>query len=161
VVRNPLDRFLSAYRDKMETRNQREKANFRNIVKDLNQHQPNFSNFVDTMLGMPVEKWDQHWAPIHRLCPPCAGFHAVARMETFSDDSQYIIQMAGLSHILEVPWRNEKRKSVRSTFQLQLSYYRQLTPPQLERLVEVYRVDFETYGYDPRPFLWMAKQPMN
>lgn len=101
--------------------------------------QPNFSNFVETMLGMPVEKWDQHWAPIHRLCPPCAGFHAVARMETFSDDSQYIIQMAGLSHILEVPWRNEKRKSARSTFQLQLSYYRQLTPPQLERLVEVYR----------------------
>ena len=141
--------------------------------------QPNFSNFVETMLGMPVEKWDQHWAPIHRLCPPCAGFHAVARMETFSDDSQYIIQMAGLSHILEVPWRNEKRKSARSTFQLQLSYYRQLTPPQLERLVEVYRcnhfdpstskdyivslyrVDFETYGYDPRPFLWMANQPMN
>merc|ERR1719500_1628541 len=111
VVRNPLDRFLSAYRDKMETQNQRKKANFRNIVKELN-HQVNFSNFVETMLGMPVEKWDQHWAPIHRLCPPCAGFHAVARMETFSDDSQYIIQMAGLSHR-----RNEKRKSARSTFQ--------------------------------------------
>ena len=140
--------------------------------------QVNFSNFVETMLGMPVERWDQHWAPMHLLCPPCAGFHAVARMETFDDDSQYIIQMAGLSNILDVPWRNEKRKSASSTFQLQLSYYRQLTTGQLQRLVEVYRCnclnnscfrlfclthreDFETYGYDPRPFLWMAKQPIN
>ena len=91
------------------------------------------------MLRIPVEKWDQHWAPMHRLCPPCAGFHAVARMETFTDDSQYIIQMAGLSNLLEVPWRNEKRKSASSTFQLQLSYYRQISPDQLKRLVEIYR----------------------
>ena len=98
-----------------------------------------FSNFVDTMLGIPVEKWDQHWAPMHLLCPPCLPFNAVARMETFSDDSQYIIQMAGLSNLLEVPWRNEKRKSASSTFQLQLSYYRQISPDQLKRLVEIYR----------------------
>ena len=94
------------------------------------------------MLGMPVEKWDQHWAPMNLLCPPCLPFHAVARMETFSDDSQYIIEKAGLSHILEVPWRNEKRKSGSSTFQLQLSYYSQLNPDQLQRLIEVYRFNY-------------------
>jgi len=33
-----------------------------------------------------------------------------------------------------------------------------LSVEQVQALVNIYRLDFELYGYDPEPFLWMASQ---
>ena len=100
--------------------------------------QMDFPKFVDRMLATPVESWDWHWIPIHLLCPPCAGYHVIGKMETFSEDTQYIIARAGLSDILkEVQQNNSKSKG--SLFQLHLSYFRQLSRRQLDQLVHIYR----------------------
>lgn len=144
IVRHPLDRFLAAYLDK----------------KGLGVHDAGVGNrswpqFVQHMLEIPKESWDMHWAPIHTICPPCIRYDIVARMETFLEDSEYVIHRAGLSNI-SVPWRN--KQSVGSSFKRNLSFYGMLSEKQVQALVNIYRLDFELYGYDPEPFLWMASK---
>lgn len=146
IVRHPLDRLLASYLDK------------RDLGKDWDEGVGNRSwpQFVQHMLEIPKERWNKHWAPIHILCPPCIRYDVIARMETFVDDSKYIIHRAGLSNILQVPWENKQR--VGSSFERNLSFYRMLSVEQVQALVNIYRLDFELYGYDPEPFLWMASQ---
>jgi len=93
IVRHPLERFLASYIDKQD-----------NWVFELG----SWPEFVENMLQIPVHNWNEHWAPIHTLCPPCIRYDIVARMETFEKDSAYIINRAGLSHLLHVPWSNKK-----------------------------------------------------
>ena len=64
VVRHPLDRFLASYRDKIEKGNN----TYYNGIFGT----PTWPKFVDRMLGSPPTSWDEHWAPMHVLCPPCA-----------------------------------------------------------------------------------------
>ena len=119
--RHPLDRFLASYIDKVEKGDEAwARKDFGNL---------NWTQFVDRMLETRPDTWNEHWAPIHHLCPPCirwirwtrwipqsivyAQWHCppcireelkvlppwkfigrydvVARMETFSADSEYII----------------------------------------------------------------------
>ena len=64
VVRHPLDRFLASFRDKIEKGNN----TYYNGIFGT----PSWPTFVDQMLGTPAASWDEHWAPMHLLCPPCA-----------------------------------------------------------------------------------------
>ena len=61
--RHPLDRFLASYLDKIEPGTN----NYYNGIFG----RPSFPQFVDVMLKKPGEGWDEHWAPISSLCPPC------------------------------------------------------------------------------------------
>jgi len=148
VVRHPLDRFLASFRDKIEKGNN---TYYKGLFGT-----PTWPTFVDRMLGTPAGSWDEHWAPMQFLCPPCARFHVVARMESFNEDTEYIISRAKLNHLLNVEWKN--KNSAGSHFQRHLSYYRQLSVEQVEGLVEAYRRDFILYNYDPEPYRWMAQQ---
>ena len=149
MARHPLERFLSSYRDKIELENSSyyfhslfgepdyEVGQYPDPPTHLSS-QMDFPTFVARMLATPVESWDWHWIPIHLLCPPCAGFHVIGRMETFSEDAQYIIARAGLADILkDVKQQNRKREG--SLFQLHLSYFCQLSRSQLDQLVDIYR----------------------
>ena len=61
--RHPLDRFLASYIDKVEKGDESwAKKSFGNL---------NFTEFVDRMLEDRPETWNEHWAPIHQMCPPC------------------------------------------------------------------------------------------
>jgi len=127
VVRHPLDRFLASYIDKIEPGTH---SYFRGIYG-----KPEWPQFVEMMLTLDV--WDEHWAPITSLCPPCLRYTTIARMETFSEDTSYIIHRAGLSETLQVRWSN--RKSSGNPFIRRLSYYRRLTLFQVNALVTRYR----------------------
>ena len=129
------------------------------------------------MLGMPVEKWDQHWAPMHLLCPPCAGFHAVARMETFDDYSRYRWPGSPISWTCPGGMRrgrvqarrsNSSSPTTDSSLLASSKGWSRFTGGSVGTTVYYFRLyflahrkDFEIYGYDPRPFLWMAKQPIS
>merc|ERR1711962_1734011 len=144
VVKHPLERFPASYIDKRGS-------------WDLGVGNRSLSQFVDHMLNKPVDSWKEHWAPIHTLCPPCVRYEIIARMETFFEDSEYIIERAGLSDVLHVHWSN--KKGTGSPFQRDFSFYRLLSIEQVQALAAVYRLDFELYGYDPEPYFWMAHQP--
>ena len=59
---HPLDRFLASYIDKIEPGTN---SYYKRIFG-----KPEWPQFVELMLGK-TGWWDEHWAPITSLCPPC------------------------------------------------------------------------------------------
>ena len=47
--------------------------------------EPSFVEFVEYLVETPIDKYDEHWRPIHLLCPPCHfNFDVIVKMETFT-----------------------------------------------------------------------------
>ena len=120
VVRHPFERLLSAYRDKLEdlSRDLQARDGYyytmygKHIVAEYRDKadsnltgiiEPTWKEFITYILNTPATKYDEHWMPIWMLCSPCIiRYDAVSKMETFSEDTQFILQQAGLEDKLSV-----------------------------------------------------------
>lgn len=171
VVREPFVRLLSAYRDKLEKitppyyrklaramMENREKDNkVSGIVKSYG---PTFYEFVSYLIKNKDNSFsfDEHWAPYYHFCSPCAvNFSVIAKVETLSRDSAYVIQQLGLGYLLgrtvgdrrtRLRTVMNKSKDGRNTTTLLKYYFSQLDETMLDGLLEIYGVDFEMFGYD-------------
>lgn len=75
-------------------------------------------------------------------------------LETLEEDSDFIAAAANLTDF-QLPWHNKLKKelnfggrSVRKRkHEDPLQYYRELGEDRVKRLYEIYRVDFEMFGY--------------
>ena len=129
VVRHPFERLLSAYRDKLEdlSRDLQARDGYyytmygKHIVAEYRDKadsnltgiiEPTWKEFITYILNTPATKYDEHWMPIWMLCSPCIiRYDAVSKMETFSEDTQFILQQAGLEDKLSVEWMHRTGKS--------------------------------------------------
>merc|ERR1712181_149484 len=69
--------------------------------------EPTWREFVTYLLNTPVTKFDEHWMPIWMLCSPCiVKYDVIAKMETFSEDTQFTLAQAGLEDSLTVEWKH-------------------------------------------------------
>jgi len=173
VVRHPFERILSAYRDKLEDLSRdiearegyyytmygkhivaeyRDKSD-KNLTAKI---EPTWREFVTYILNTPVTKFDEHWTPIWMLCTPCIiRYDAISKMETFSEDTQYVLQQAGLEDVLSVEWKH--RTGTGGDSDTIVDYYSQLTQSEVAALFKKYQLDFELYGYDPEPYFDIAQ----
>jgi len=172
VVRHPFERILSAYRDKLEdlARDLEARDGFyytmygKNIVKEYRDKtdgnltgvmEPTWKEFVTYLLNTPVTKYDEHWIPIWMLCSPCiVRYDVIAKMETFSEDTQFTLSQAGLQGELTVEWKH--RTGTGGSSDTIADYYSRLTQSEVAALFKKYQLDFELYGYDPEPFFDIA-----
>lgn len=172
VVREPFVRLLSAYRDKLEkitppyyrklaraiiAENREKSTKIFGTVKSFG---PTFYEFVSYLIDNRYKSFsfDEHWAPYYQFCSPCAvNFSVVAKVETLSRDSAYVIHQLGLGHVLgrtvgdrrtRLRTVMNKSKDGRNTTALLKYYFSQLDEPMLDSLLEIYGVDFEMFGYD-------------
>ncbi|XP_034246572.1 carbohydrate sulfotransferase 11 isoform X2 [Thrips palmi] len=170
IVRHPLERLLSAYRDKIQyslphTLHQRlgiriiqkYRTKSRSTIgsrdptkrKRLSPKWPTFSEFVQYLLDEFREgrEFDMHWAPIAEFCTPChLHFEVIAKFETLEEDQNYLIYRARLQDYIHPEWKNPA-KGRTATTNLISSYYTQLTKKEILSLYEIYRYDFELFGY--------------
>merc|ERR1712126_82453 len=96
VVRDPFERLVSAYLDKMsktyKTDNIRKKPRD-GLVPTFSE----FAQFVAVDAAVLTSKVNNHWKPIYFNCAPCIEkYKIIMKMETFSRDSQYLKQIMGL-----------------------------------------------------------------
>lgn len=172
VVRHPFERILSAYRDKLEdlSRDMEARDGYyytvygKHIVAEyrekrgndtLKTREPTWREFVTYLLDTPVTKFDEHWMPIWMLCSPCiVRYDVIAKMETFSEDTQYTLTQAGLEDQLIVEWMH--RTGTGGSSDTIAHYFSQLTKAEVAALFKKYQLDFELYGYDPEPYLDIA-----
>ncbi|KAL4708385.1 hypothetical protein ACJJTC_019621 [Scirpophaga incertulas] len=179
VVREPFVRLLSAYRDKLEhltppyyrklaraiIAEHREDA--KRIFGPIKSYGPTFYEFVAYLIANHKSlgqnfRFDEHWAPYYYFCTPCAvNFTVIAKVETLSRDSAYVIQQLGLGHLLDKGVSNRrirlrtvmnKSKDGKNTTALMKYYFNQLDKKMLDDLLQIYGIDFEMFGYNPKMY---------
>ncbi|KAH8389114.1 hypothetical protein KR200_006314 [Drosophila serrata] len=177
-VRDPFERILSAYRNKLEgNKNTFYKALGTKIVHRYRKRElggpwprcgPTFEEFVRFLIAEHAagKKFDEHWAPVYSFCTPCSvNFTIIGKTETFQRDSEFIIRQAGLESLLlglgKLPQRkqrkigNQARSGVKSEVLVE-RYFADLDRSTLDQLLKIYRIDFELFDYDYRKYYDMV-----
>ncbi|KAJ8944955.1 hypothetical protein NQ318_013103 [Aromia moschata] len=153
IARHPLERLLSAYRDKLQYAlphtHHRKLGNeiivkYRYKMKSQNaglstQRWPTFPEFVEYLVDSVRngERLDMHWTPIAEFCTPCMfDFEVIAHTETLHEDQTYLIRRARLERLIGPEWRNAGRGTTADQVE---KYYSQLTRSQILQLYHIYR----------------------
>ncbi|XP_075215151.1 carbohydrate sulfotransferase 11-like [Lycorma delicatula] len=178
IVRHPFERLLSAYRDKIQyalpnTPHQKlgndiiqkyrhtKKSKSAKILKSRptnNPRWPTFPEFVQYLVDVQHkgDSLDMHWIPMTEFCTPCQiDFDVIAKFETLQEDQKYLIDIAGVRNIIKPEWKNPSKGRV--TKELMNNYYSQLTITQMLQLYNIYRFDFELFGYSLDEYIQQAK----
>ncbi|EDW76739.1 uncharacterized protein Dwil_GK19720, isoform A [Drosophila willistoni] len=172
IARNPFERLLSAYRDKMVfalpysfhdklgrsiVRNYRKKPSL--AARSSNTKYPSFPEFVNWLLDQ-VKRGsfiDMHFVAATSFCTPCLiKFDMILKFESLTEDQLYLIEKTGLKRVIAPVWRN-MGKGGRKTHELQQQFYAQLTRQEMLELYEYYKYDFELFDYDIQEYLQVAR----
>ena len=88
------------------------------------------------------QPFDRHWRPMHELCQPCRiHYDFIGHTETMAEDSRYALSRLGIRLDL-FPHQNAHDSPNRVN-----EAFAQLTESEIQRLIEVYRLDFDLFGY--------------
>lgn len=159
-VRNPFERLLSAYRNKLEGDSPSQYFQEhvgRRIIKTYRENPSNqslefgndvtFKEFAMFLTNKSEELADvvnnEHWQPITDLCHPCQiKYTLVGKYETLLDDVLLAL------HTIQVTGVNFPRlTSTSGTAQKLHKYYSQLDLPLIRRLYKLYKYDFKIFDY--------------
>lgn len=163
TVRNPLERIVSGYRDKM-TRIigpyyqkvaqyvlQRYKFLRKNNFTTENPQKENFPSFEDFVNFLVDEETipfqdDLHWESYFNLCNPCQHeYDIIIKLETLTEDSSYLRKVLSVDKtdfaLIIPPSKNPDRYNF-------MGYYSSLSKNLLKKLCLKYKFDFEAFGYD-------------
>ena len=164
MVRHPLKRLLSAYRDKVEgiilrvvtSHRQANKLKinifkalhpqlYEQWVKDksMEYHVP-FSDFIQYTIDKPNVELNIHLRPVINLCSPCmVKYNFYGLFDHFIQDTQILVTKLG-SKLNEVPGANQGSNSTASFLN---SYYSQLSQDLKEQLFRDWYKELEFYYY--------------
>ena len=98
---------------------------------------------------------DLHWIPYTAVCAPCnIEYMAVARLENLSQDLAFIGQIAGME-FENIAVRNPSRGG--NSSDVAMEYFNEVTKEDVEKLYELYKIDFQLFGYSPHLYVEAAK----
>ena len=79
----------------------------------------------------------------------------IGKLETIVEDTTYISLKANLNlDISQFPWANKKGATKDSS----LDYFKQIDAKSILKLYEIYKIDFEMFGYSVSEYLWKLNQ---
>ena len=118
---------------------------------------PSFSQFVDYLLREEVREYNDHWVPYWLHCHVCEmEYDVIGKMDTLEEDMAFIAETSGLASTnISLPWANRRAQGQQDS----INYFRQLDLARTRRLYEIYRPDFEMFGYSVAPYLAIFQEP--
>ncbi|XP_011303683.1 carbohydrate sulfotransferase 11 isoform X2 [Fopius arisanus] len=159
LIRHPMERLLSAYRNKLEARDQTSSKYFqtrfgRKIVKKYRKNATKeslskgddvtFGEFVDFITADDNKTTNEHWRPISELCLPCIiNYNLISKYETLVEDATEVLESIGAGHI-SFPTKPKDREPTDKKLQ---QYYSGLSFKQIRKLIEFYRIDLKLFDY--------------
>ncbi|CAL4141602.1 unnamed protein product, partial [Meganyctiphanes norvegica] len=161
VVRNPLDRLVSVYREKCRgglpftcckgVFGLRLIANANNLPRLPGRKMSiTFEQFLRGIL----KRTDRHWIPMHKFCAPCStNYDYILKLETFKEDLRNILNALEITEQIESSEvRNNSTKKAGEKKPTE-SYYRDLPKELLCGVYRTYRMDFLLFDYEIPDFL--------
>ena len=172
IVRNPFDRLVSSYLDKMQTVDTT--GRFKSLrleisaiygdlkwsdldgsLEELPDVNVSFTNFMKMLLDPVVRPRmnDEHWATSALLCDPCrVHYDYIMRTESLHYDAGEFIKNVYHKDNLQVPKVNVNRDIEISApgrvyKKVLKQYYDSVKEIDLYQLMKKYKTDFELYGY--------------
>ena len=135
-VRDPLERLLSAYRDR------RPRSWFKT-------NPVTFSNFLENILDTSDDDLNIHHYPFYKMCRPCLmKYDFIGLLSEFEGTMRMILQKAGAEKAVNVilPSRNKTGYQERTSLLLQ-NYLRNVSKTIIERIYQRYYLDYYLFGF--------------
>ncbi|KAI4555223.1 hypothetical protein MJT46_015609 [Ovis ammon polii x Ovis aries] len=165
-VRDPMERLVSAFRDKFEHPNSYYHPVFGKAI--IKKYRPNaceealnngsgvkFKEFIHYLLDShrPVGM-DIHWEKVSKLCYPCLiHYDFVGKFETLEEDANYFLQLIGAPKELKFPnFKDRHSSDKRTNAQVVGQYLKDLTRTERQLIYDFYYLDYLMFNYTT-PFL--------
>ncbi|KAL4226876.1 hypothetical protein ACF0H5_014855 [Mactra antiquata] len=161
-VREPLERLLSAFRNKFLQRgNSYFKLHFgKTIIKRYRDNPSNeslnkgedvtFTEFVQYLLDpKTIEKgYNEHWQSFYDLCHPCnIQYNYIGKYETLDRDVDELLKILKVHDKIHFPERTDMYKTSKTEDML-LNFFRILDPDTLRKIIDVYEKDYKVFGFN-------------
>ncbi|KAM4690849.1 carbohydrate sulfotransferase 14 [Rhinophrynus dorsalis] len=152
-VRDPMERLLSAYRNKFGEIKEYQQKYGVEIIKRYRKHpgvsagdDVTFSEFLQYLLDEDTEKMNEHWMPVYNLCQPCAvKYDFIGSYERLREDANYVLERVNAPSFIQFPERQAWYKPVTKET---LHYFLCNTPKgQIRELLPKYILDFSLFAY--------------
>lgn len=173
-TRHPVKRLVSGWNNILCNKNCRDKGRVTyssNVIKRLDSiltgklHKPKFKkktpedtrmvafeDWVEVLLDNNLDQFaefDIHFHSYERACFPCDfPYEYIVRLETFSEDYQFILRKRGLwksmKDVAKQAGSKKENESVGLDYKMQL---RKLSKNQLQKLYEMKKVELDMFGY--------------
>lgn len=153
-TRHPLERLVSAYRDKLLHSEPYYSITVANQIKAMFRKNKNssekvsFQEFVSFITAKPPNNLDIHWKPMFLLCDPCnIHYDILGKYETLGLDSVQVLKAIGAPASLQYPSLKRYGSEKRTNSDITLEYLRQLSSEQIEKIQKLYQMDFLLFNY--------------
>lgn len=150
-VRNPLERLVSAYKNKIENKPITWKRSKKDIFFYTNENGDDtndtlsFGDFAGILTDptLRIRRFNSHWKQYYKLCHPCViNYDFIGKLETFESDLEYIINRLKLDAFIPFP------QSIKKTTNAVAKNYMTLLPEiTRERLLKLYQRDDDLFFY--------------
>ncbi|XP_078515934.1 carbohydrate sulfotransferase 14 [Lissotriton helveticus] len=152
-VREPMERLLSAYRNKFGEIKEYQMRYGTEIVKRYRKNpgqsrgdDVTFSEFLWYLIDEDVEKMNEHWMPMYNLCQPCAvQYDFIGSYERLNDDANYILEQVKAPPFIKFPERQAWYKPV--TKETLYYFLCNARKGLVKELLPKYILDFTLFAY--------------
>ncbi|KAJ9591566.1 hypothetical protein L9F63_001920 [Diploptera punctata] len=152
IVRHPFERILSAYRDKLEHRKNRE-FYYKKYGYEI-QQEPTFEEFLKFIVK--TKKFDEHWRPFYIECAPCElNYQYILKMESLDTEQIYFATKFNLLQFL--PNITNSNPVGRTHLDIAKNYYSQISKQLLGAVYLLYEMDFRLFDYSPQQYFDFAR----
>ena len=163
-VRHPFVRLVSAFVMRFPHFRKRVLSEFAEM-KERRPGRPPFRAFVRMLLTVGIDGMnDKHFSLMHERCDVChTNFDYVGKIETEEDDRKFLLRRLRLpvaKVAVHLNQRNRQNKS-RSTSKLARIFFATLDKSDIEKLYELYKLDFELFGYSYKDFYNLGRKGDN
>ena len=156
VVREPLQRLVSAYRDKFENPNTYYHPSFG--IPIISKYRANaskealrtgdgvtFQEFIQYLLDVyrPVGM-DIHWETVNKLCHPCLlDYDFIGKFEHIEEEADFLLRMMGAPDNLTLPTSKDlKPNDERTSMHLTHQYFAQINASDIQKVYDFYYMDY-------------------
>ena len=162
IVRDPIERLVSAYRNKLE-----DKSNPGMLLKELSKkmrklfdarrqgynktktaaYYITFPEFIHHIIETPLHELNQHWMPFNDLCRPCdIQYDFIGSLDNLKRDTTYVMKKVKLDetkYYVKKTIGSVKQTTRKST----ANFLKDVPKDHFDRLVKMLQLDFELFGY--------------